>query len=99
MARIVGFNPYSGHPGASVLFLARAPSSTQRRRIKMAVFATGKPIVRGKTVYFLYPVRVEGKRTPLDLERFLGVAGTARSARVVVSVLERMNGRPNLAGK
>jgi hypothetical protein len=49
------------------------------------------PVLRGETMFFVYPARLHGKHTRLDFERLLGVRGTARSARVVKALLARMS--------
>jgi uncharacterized protein (DUF1697 family) len=86
LARIVGQDPF----GSTILFLARA-STTARREFLRLDFEPPGPVLRGKTVYFEHPAKLRGKSTPFDFERALGVQGTARSARVVRALLERMS--------
>jgi hypothetical protein len=52
--------------------------------------APPRPVLHGRTLYFVHPVRAGGKRAPLDIEVALGVTGTMRSARVVAALLARM---------
>jgi uncharacterized protein (DUF1697 family) len=75
---------------SGILFLARAPTTGRRRRFREMDLATPRPVLRGRTVYFVYPARLRGKRSPLDLEAVLGVPGTMRSARVISQLLARM---------
>jgi uncharacterized protein (DUF1697 family) len=86
LARIMAHDPF----GSSLLFLARAPTTTRRQAFHRLDFEVPRPILQGKTVYFVYPARRRGQRTPFDFERALGVLGTARSARVVGQLLVRM---------
>ncbi len=86
LARIVAQDPF----GSSILFLARAPTAARRRAFLRLDFEASRPVLRGRTVFFVYPASLRGKRTPLDFERVLGVQGTARSARVVGQLLARM---------
>jgi uncharacterized protein (DUF1697 family) len=87
LARIVAQDPF----GSSILFLARAPASARRQAFLRLDFEAPRPVLRGKTVYFVYPARLREKRTPLDFERTLDVQGTARSARVVGQLLARIS--------
>jgi uncharacterized protein (DUF1697 family) len=77
--RIVAADPL----GSSVLFLARSPAAAAARALARLRFEGPRPVLRGRALYFVYPARLSGKRTPTDFERVLGVLGTARSARVV----------------
>ncbi|HEY7470907.1 MAG TPA: DUF1697 domain-containing protein [Gemmatimonadota bacterium] len=86
LARIVGRDPY----GSSILFLARAPTKAKREAFRALEFEARPPILSGKTAYYVWPARLRGKRTPLDLERVLGVQGTFRSSRVVRRLVELM---------
>jgi uncharacterized protein (DUF1697 family) len=86
LARVVAEDPF----GSSVLFLSRPPTAARRRAFAELDFEPPRPFLRGRTAFFVYPVRLRGKRSPLDLERALGVAGTARSARVVTKLADRM---------
>jgi uncharacterized protein (DUF1697 family) len=85
MAAIVAHDPFA----SGIFFMAQPPTAERRRFMQMDLDAP-RPILRGRTVYFVYPVRLRGKRSPLDLENALGVHGTMRSARVVAQLLARM---------
>lgn len=87
MAKVVAADPF----GSAILFLARAPTATRRRRFLDLEFEGPRPVLRGHTLFFVYPARLRGKRTPTDFERILGVQGTARSARVVHALLARLS--------
>ncbi|HET8525664.1 MAG TPA: hypothetical protein VFM81_03410, partial [Actinomycetota bacterium] len=50
-----------------------------------------RPVLRGRTLYFAYPLVLRGRRTPLDIEDALGVRGTFRTSRVVRTLLDRMS--------
>jgi uncharacterized protein (DUF1697 family) len=91
LARVVAQDPFRGRPGASVLFLARPPAAARRRAFLRLDFEAPRPVLRGRTLCFVHPARLLGKRTPFDFERALGVEGTARSARVVGQLLARMS--------
>lgn len=86
LARIAAQDPF----GSSLLFLARPPTAARRHALSQLDFEASRPILCGKMVYFVYPARLRGKRTPFDFERALGVQGTARSARVVQQMLMRL---------
>jgi uncharacterized protein (DUF1697 family) len=86
LRRIVAKDPF----GSAIQFLAHPPSAAKRRALLKLDFETQEPVLRGRTVYFVHPARLRGKRTPFDFEEFLGVPGTARSAQVVGKILERM---------
>ena len=87
LSRIVANDPFR----SSVMLLASAPPASRRRAFKQIDFEDPRPVLRGATLYFIYPVRQRGKKTPFDFERVLGVPGTARSARVVDRLLARMS--------
>lgn len=86
MASILAHDPF----GSAILFLARAPTPAKRRELQRGPFAEPRPSLVGSAVYFVHPPRMEGRSAPVDLERLLDVVGTARSARVVAALLERM---------
>ena len=87
MQRIVAEDPCED----SVLFLARAPSDQRRQDFLALDFDEPRPVLRGRTVYFVHPAHVHGKRATFDFEAALGM-GTARSARVVKRIAEVMGG-------
>ena len=86
MARVVARDPLD----AIVMFLEHAPTAANRRAFLGLEFEDPRPVLRGRTLYFSYPVRLRGRRTPLDLERTLGTRGTFRTSRVVATLLTRM---------
>jgi uncharacterized protein (DUF1697 family) len=88
VARIVARDPIR----SSILFLARAPAPARRRDFLRLDFEPPRPVLQGRTLFFVYPARVRGKRAPLDFERVLGIQATARSARIVDQILARMTG-------
>jgi uncharacterized protein (DUF1697 family) len=92
MARTAADHPFRDQSGASVLFLASAPSTAKRRALQHMAFDGSRPVLKGKALHFTYPSTVAGKRTPVDFERLLGVRGTARSARIVEQLAARMRG-------
>lgn len=87
LARIIAQDPFD----SAILFLTRAPTASRRRAFLELDFESPPPVIHGKTVYFLHPARLKGKRGSFDFERELGVLGTARSARVVRKLLARMS--------
>ncbi len=86
LARIVARDPL----GTDILFLMRAPAAARRRAFLGLEFESPAPVLCGKTVFFVHPSRLCGKRSPFDFERALGVQGTVRAARVVAQLLARM---------
>lgn len=89
MSRIVANDPLA----STILFLARPPSFARRESFNELDFEGRRSVLRGATVDFRYPTRLSGKKTPFDFEEFLGVRGTARSARVVKSIAEKLGDR------
>jgi len=87
LARIVSEDPF----GSTVIFLARTPTAAKKRAFLQLDFEPPRPVLRGKTIYFVPPARLQGKHTPFDFERALGVLGTARSSKVVRQILARMS--------
>jgi uncharacterized protein (DUF1697 family) len=86
LARVIAQDPFD----SSILFLTRAPTASRRRAFLELDFESPRPFLKGKTVYFVHPARLRGKRSSFDFEGELGVLGTARSARVVRQLLARM---------
>jgi uncharacterized protein (DUF1697 family) len=87
LARVIAQDPFD----SSILFLTRLPTAKRRRAFLELDFESPRPVIHGKTVYFVHPARLKGKRASFDFERDLGVLGTARSARVVRQLLARMS--------
>jgi uncharacterized protein (DUF1697 family) len=92
VSRVVTGIPFEG--GSSVLFLRRPPAAARRRAFHLLEFEPPHPVLRGRTIYFVYPARRVGRRSSFDFEKALDVMGTARSARVVTEILHRMSGHP-----
>jgi hypothetical protein len=88
LARVAETDPY----GSAILLLVTTVSPKRRRAFEELDFEDPRPVLDQRTVYFVHPPRLRGSKATFDLEKFLGVTGTARSARVVRSVLTRMNG-------
>jgi uncharacterized protein (DUF1697 family) len=76
--------------GSSILFLTRSPTAAKRRTFLQLDFESPAPVIQGKTVYFVHPARLKGKRASFDFEGALRVLGTARSAQVVRRILALM---------
>jgi hypothetical protein len=76
------------------MFLARAPTAARRRAFLALDFEEPRPVLRGRTLYYVYPARRRGRRSPFDLERALGVPGTFRTARVVGRLLALISEEP-----
>lgn len=92
LARIVAQNPFHGRDGAAIFFLARPVPAGRRRAFDQLEFESERPVIHGRTVYFVHPARQKGKRTIIDFERELAVRGTARASWVVERILDRMIG-------
>ena len=87
LQRIAGEDPF----GSAILFLSHSPSASRRRAFGRLEFTEPRPVLRGRTIYFVYPARLRGRKEPFDFENALGVLGTARSARVVERLLTRIS--------
>lgn len=99
LAKVVKANPFARRQGASLYFLARAPSAAKRREFQGLDFEAPAPVLSGKTVFIVHPSRLKGRKGPFDFEKFLGVPATARSARIVERILEVMAEKPTRARK
>jgi uncharacterized protein (DUF1697 family) len=88
MAGVVARDPL----GEIVMFLARPPTAAKRRAFVDLDVEDPRPVLRGRTLFFSYPLLLRGRRTPLDIEHALGVRGTFRTSRVVRALLARMSG-------
>jgi Protein of unknown function (DUF1697) len=89
MARVVAQDPL----GAMIMFLAHPPTAAKRHSFLDLDFQEPYPVLRGRTVYFSFPLLLRGRRTPVDIERALDVEGTFRTARVAAALLARMSDR------
>jgi uncharacterized protein (DUF1697 family) len=88
MAGVVARDPL----GEIVMFLARPPTAAKRRAFVDLDVEDPRPVLRGRTLFFSYPLLLRGRRRPLDIEDALGVRGTFRTSRVVRTLLARMSG-------
>jgi uncharacterized protein (DUF1697 family) len=86
LTKVIANDPF----GSSILFLTRAPTAAKRRTFHQLDFDSPRPVIEGKTVYFVNPAHLKGKRASFDFEGALGVLGTARSAQVVRRILALM---------
>ena len=86
LTKVVANDPF----GSSILFLTRSPTAAKRRTFLQLDFESPAPLIRGKTIYFVHPARLRGKRVSFDFESALGLLGTARSAQVVRRILALM---------
>ena len=89
MARVVAQDPLD----AIVMFLDRPPTTARKRALLELDVREPGPVLRGRTLYFSYPLLLRGRRTPVDIEDALGVRGTFRTSRVVATLLARMSDR------
>jgi uncharacterized protein (DUF1697 family) len=89
LRRLVAQDPV----GEIIMFLAKPPTAAKRRAFLELEFEEPRPVVRGRTVYFSFPLLLLGRRTPFDIETALGVKGTFRTARVAATLLARMSDR------
>jgi Protein of unknown function (DUF1697) len=67
MARVVAQDPL----GAMIMFLAHPPTAAKRHSFLDLDFQEPYPVLRGRTVYFSFPLLLRGRRTPVDIERAL----------------------------
>ena len=89
LAKIVANDPL----GSTIIFLAKPPSLSRREKFNELEFEGRRPVLRGSTVYYRYPARLSDNTAPFDFEEFLDVRGTARSARVVKAIAEKLGER------
>jgi uncharacterized protein (DUF1697 family) len=89
IARVVAGDPLD----AIVMFLDRPPTAARKRAFLGLDVQAPRPVLRGRTLYFSYPLLLSGRRTPLDVEDALGVRGTFRTSRVVSTLLARLSER------
>lgn len=94
LARVVAADPYASHPGAAVLFLAKAVPAKTRKAMAELNIEGAPPQIVGRTVFFTETTRLRGRSSLINLEHVLGIPGTARSSRVVAQVLARMSDEP-----
>jgi uncharacterized protein (DUF1697 family) len=92
MARAAKADLFPGNPASAVTFLTRAAKPGERKKFFALDFAEPLPVLRGKELYYAFPVTIRGKKGNVDLEKALGITGTARSARVVKRLAEVMAG-------
>jgi hypothetical protein len=72
------------------MLLAPSPTPAAARAFADLPFNPPRPTLEGRTIYFNHPAILEGRRSPFNFERALGVRGTARSAAIVDQILARM---------
>lgn len=89
MRTIAAADPFPKN--GAVLLLKAPPPAAARDAFSALDIVDPRPVLKGKTVYFLHPVTVAGRKAPVDLEAALG-KGTMRSSNVVRRIAERMAG-------
>ena len=90
MASAAKADLFPGVRWSSVTFLARTPTAAERKRFLALDFAEPKPVLRGKNLFYSFPVALNGKRANVDLEKAIGIAGTGRTHRVVTRLAAMM---------
>lgn len=90
MAAAAEADLFPGVRWSSVTFLARAPTAAERKRFLALDFAEPKPVLRGKNLFYSFPVVLTGKRANVDIEKTIGIAGTGRTHRVVTRLAAMM---------
>ena len=65
-----------------LLFCEKAPKAVEAEGYECAT--------AGKVLYYAFPEAAAGKRRNVPFEKLAGAAGTARSAKVVDEILERL---------
>ncbi|MCL5108841.1 MAG: DUF1697 domain-containing protein [Chloroflexi bacterium] len=71
-----------------LLFLSAQPDVAHREALLALQGAEYRFAVRGKVLYYAYPRTLAGRRRTINMERVLGVAGTARGWKVVAKLIE-----------
>jgi hypothetical protein len=89
MARVVAQDPWH----EIVMFLERPPTPAKKRAFLALDFGEPHPVLKGRTMYFSYPLLLRGRRTPFDVEDALGLRGTFRTSRVAAILLDRLSDR------
>jgi uncharacterized protein (DUF1697 family) len=76
-----------------LMFLSRAPSASRRKALMELEGTEYRFHVKGSVLYYAYSREDEGRgRRTIDFEKVLGVAGTARSWKVVEKLIELSDG-------
>ena len=71
-----------------LMFLEKAPAAAARAKLMEREGDDYRFAVKGRVLYYAFAEAQAGRRRSIDFERLLGVAGTARSAKVVDKLVE-----------
>jgi uncharacterized protein (DUF1697 family) len=74
-----------------LMFLSAAPTATRRKALMGMQGEEYRFSFKGKVLYFAYSRKYDGIRRMIDFEKVLGVSGTARSWKVVDTLIEIMS--------
>lgn len=91
LRRAAGANPLRADGWRShLLFCEQAPPKAGVARVEERVGDRYRVAAAGKVLYYAFEESLAGKRGSIPFERLLGVVGTARSAKVVGELVERL---------
>jgi uncharacterized protein (DUF1697 family) len=93
LAQAVAANPFDPErldreQACHLMFLSAEPDAPHRESLLALQGEDYRFAVRDKVLYYAYPRALAGRRRSIDLEKILGVAGTARSWKVVAKLSE-----------
>jgi uncharacterized protein (DUF1697 family) len=75
-----------------LMFLSAEPEAERREKLMALQGEEYRFHLRDKVLYYAYDNQYVGNRRNIDLERVLGVAGTARTWKVVAKLIELAGG-------
>jgi len=73
-----------------LLFCEKPPPEAALARVSERAGEQYRVAAKGRVVYYAFEEALAGTYRSIPFERLLGVAGTARSAKVVDAILERL---------
>lgn len=85
-------DPYAGRERATIMFLDREPTPAAKHALAKLDLKPPRPILAKRELYYIDPILANGRKTPVDVERLLGVKATFRTSRVVAKLSDRLSG-------
>ncbi len=93
LRRAAAGNPFRPKPPgiddpSQIMFLSAPPAAARRTALMALQGADYRFAVRGSVLYYAYPRSTVGARRTINFEKVLGVAGTARTWKVIDRLIE-----------
>lgn len=85
-------DPYAGRARATIMFLDREPPAAAKHALAKLDLKPPRPVLAKRELYYVDPILVSGRKTPVDVEKLLGVKATFRTSRVVAKLSDRLSG-------